>query len=61
MPQADKEFHIFTEALSVLVAAPLLWHIGAQQANPNNRLVLQGMAVILVLVDGYLLTKWREW
>jgi len=61
MPAREKEFHIITEALAVLIVAPALAYIGFQQHNPQYKIFLLGLSLLIVLIDGYLLSQRAHW
>lgn len=62
MPVKEKNIHIVTEVLAVIVIAPLLlWIAYSGNLSPTKRYVLIAMAIVTILVDGYLLLKSGEW
>ena len=61
MPQKEKTFHIWTEFLSVFVAAPFMFWAGANHPDTAVGRVLLLFGASLVVVDGWLLSKAGEW
>ena len=61
MPAKEKQFHILTEALSVFIAAPFLFYAARYHPDTTIQALLRLFAVSLVVVDGYLLSKYEEW
>jgi len=61
MPKKEKNFHIITEGASVVLIAPLLIYMALNQSNKTFRTILLLMATANIIVDGYLLTKYKDW
>lgn len=61
MPLAEKNFHIWTEALSVFLVAPFVFYAASGHPDPTVKLALNALGFTLIFVDGYLLTKYKEW
>lgn len=61
MPQGDKKLHVYSEIASVLLAVPLLILVAGTVKSKDTKIVLLGAAAAMLLVDGYLLSKAREW
>ena len=61
MPVAEKNFHIATEAASVFILVPLFIWIALNQTNKTYMVILLIIAISCIIVDGYLLLKYREW
>lgn len=61
MPLKDKNFHIITEFLSVFIMSPTLAYIGSKQSNNYYKYVLYLFALLIFLIDGYLLSQHNNW
>lgn len=58
IPEQQRQVHVVTEAIAVLVVAPFLFYLTAQRSLPPwARAVSFGVGVGTLLVDGSLLLR----
>ncbi len=61
MPQAQRQFHIWTEAGSLLLIVPFYLYLANQKYTPPPiRNILYVLAATTAAVDGWLLYKWLQ-
>lgn len=60
MPQADKSLHILSETAAI-ISVPVLIYIGLQQENIIFMFILIFIAAAMLIVDGYLLYRYKDW
>jgi hypothetical protein len=60
--QSQRDLHVWSEAAALVVVAPLLTYVAVTQRQlpPWQRWGLLGVAVGTLLIDGWLLTRWRR-
>jgi len=58
MPAEDKRLHVVTEAIAVFILAPYLLYVS--RFTPGfHRYVVIIIALLTIIIDGYLLSKWQ--
>ena len=57
-----KNIHMASEAIAVLTIAPFLIAVGLSKKpiDPISKKVLVGLGVGTLVLDGYLLSKWKQ-
>lgn len=61
MPLQNKNFHIVTEFLSVFIMGPTLVYIGSKQTKYTYKYILYLFALLIFIIDGYLLLQYNKW
>lgn len=61
MPSQDKNLHILAEFVAVFIIAPITIYIATQQTNNFNKYFLLIVAILTLIVDGYLLFNYKKW
>lgn len=56
--KGQRNFHIATEALSVLIMVPFLSHVSETHPDPKIRRIARAGMIGSLLIDGGLLVKW---
>ncbi len=57
---ARARMHMLSEGLAITVVAPYLLHLASKSRDPTDRLMLTGIGLGTLLVDGYLLSRWTR-
>ncbi len=60
MPVAQKNIHIISEIIAILLIVPLLLYV-ASQTDKEIAFILYTIAISTLFIDGYLLSQYKSW